>query len=448
MSQRRRRAVIGRTRQRRLRHAIWIAGTLALAGPTGSALALTDAEAVRPVPALARPAAGASFPDPAFGTRLRRVSALAERPCAAGCPFEVPTYSQLQAFNTDGSLMLLSSSDGYRVRRVSDLLEVRRLRPEIEAPRWHPRKATVLVHFDRPDDRDVSVEQTDVTTGRTRRIATLRRYVSIARDQSLEELSRDGRWLAGLAQRPKGRREVFSFDLVRRRFGATLSLNKLCGGAGNVPGDPDWVAASPLGRYLVIQWKRDGTERCSGLEAYRIRRGGFAGRIVPGHGHGDLGLASGGREVFMTGSDHPDDPNLAGLAWYELPGAPTSARPHYVQLLDWHALMSHVSCQGPPGVCLVTSVSDLTASCCGEGWQPFQQEVWLQYLEGGGRPNYAPVRRLAHHRSSERVYWDQPHATLSRDGRYALFGSDWGIDPGRERADPYLVELAPAAGSG
>ena len=102
--------------------------------------------------------------------------------------------------------------------------------------------------------------------------------------------------------------------------------------------------------------------------------------------------------------------------------------------------MSHISCQGPPGVCLITSSSVSDATCCRPGWQPFQQEVWLQYLSGG-TANYAPVLRVAHHRSSELGYWAQPHATISRDGRYALFGSDWGIKAGQERVDPYLVAL-------
>lgn len=421
---------------------------VAQAGAAGSAAAsagrgdagLADPDASLPVPALDRPGPGPAYADPAFGTRIRRVSALGERRCAgAACGFEAPTYSQLQAFNAGSTLMLLSSSDGYRVRRVSDLAPVRLFGSRVQAPRWHPTRPALLVHFDRDDDRDVTLQRTDVLTGKTRDLHTFRRYASLTRDPSFEELSRDGRWLAGLAVRRDRRSEIFSFDLARRRPGAALVIERLCG--RGAAGDPDWVAPSPAGRYLVVQWKRDGTSRCSGLEAYEIGRGRFAGRLVAGHGHGDLGIASGGREIFMTGSDHPDDPNRTGLAWYALPGAATAARPHYVRLLDWKALMSHVSCQGPAGVCLVTSVSDPSATCCRDGWQPFQQEVWLQHVEGGGRPNYAPVRRLAHHRSSEQGYWAQPHATISRDGRYALFGSDWGIDPGAERVDPYLVEL-------
>lgn len=33
--------------------------------------------------------------------------------------------------------------------------------------------------------------------------------------------------------------------------------------------------------------------------------------------------------------------------------------------------------------------------------------------------------RLAHHRASGCGYWVQPRASLSLDGRYAVFASDW-----------------------
>src|SRR2546426_9431452 len=77
---------------------------------------ITDPNAVLPVPAFDRPLAGIPYTEPVFRTHMRRVSNSSEQ---GG--MEVPTYSQLQAFNADSTLMLLTSSDGYRIRRVSDL---------------------------------------------------------------------------------------------------------------------------------------------------------------------------------------------------------------------------------------------------------------------------------------------------------------------------------------
>ena len=399
---------------------------------------ITDPNAVLPVPPLSRPPTGTPYIEPVFGTHLRRVSNLSEK---GG--LEAPTYSQLQAFNADSTLMLLTSSEGYRIRRVSDLSEVQVFQGfNRQVPRWHPTRSNILVHFDEDWDTDVTLQETDVITNQTTDLYTFPDYVAIDSNRSFDELSRDGRWLAGYAVRRDNRREIFTFDLVNRRVGPRLPLDQLC-----TPDpewgllEPDWLAPSPLGRYLVIQWVLDGTQRCSGLETYDLQTGAFVGRIVPNHPHGDLGITADGREFFLTGSDHPDDPNMTGLAYYLLPGTATQAEPHYVQLLDWKALAVHMSCQGPPGVCLISATSWPEATCCRPGWQPFQQEIFLQYLSGGDRPNYEPVVRLAHHRSSEQGYWALPKATLSQDGHYALFGSDWGIDAGQEHVDPYLIEL-------
>lgn len=399
---------------------------------------ITDPSAVLPVPPLSRPPAGTPYTEPVFGTHMRRVSDLSEK---GG--LEVPTYSQLQAFNADSTLMLLTSSEGYRIRRVSDLSEVQVFQGfNRQVPRWHPMQPNILVHFDEDWDTDVTLQETDVITNQTTDLYTFPDYVAIDSNRSFDELSRDGRWLAGYAVRRDNRREIFTFDLVSRRVGLRLPLDQLC-----TPDpewgllEPDWLAPSPLGRYLVIQWVNDGTQRCNGLETYDLQTGAFVGRIVPNHPHGDLGITADDQEFFLTGSNHPDDPNMTGLAYYLLPGTATQAEPHYVQLLDWKALMVHTSCQGPPEVCLISATSWPEATCCRSGWQPFQQEIFLQYISGGDRPNYGPVVRLAHHRSSEEGYWALPKATLSRDGHYALFGSDWEVDVGQEHVDPYLIEL-------
>ena len=54
--------------------------------------------------------------------------------------------------------------------------------------------------------------------------------------------------------------------------------------------EPDWIAPSPLGNYLVVQWVRDGVEPCSGLETFDIHSGEFVGRVHTSHAHGDLGV--------------------------------------------------------------------------------------------------------------------------------------------------------------
>ncbi|NIN95956.1 MAG: hypothetical protein GTO49_13480, partial [Anaerolineae bacterium] len=103
--------------------------------------------------------------------------------------------------------------------------------------------------------------------------------------------------------------------------------------------------------------------------------------------------------------------------------------PTYVQVMDW--LDEHISCQGPHGVCLVTTFGDES-----DGWSALEGELFLQYTDGS-------VLRLAHHRSSSCGYWVQPRASISRDGRYVVFASDWSrqLDCGDlGRGDPYIID--------
>jgi hypothetical protein len=55
-------------------------------------------------------------------------------------------------------------------------------------------------------------------------------------------------------------------------------------------------------------------------------------------------------------------------------------------------------------------------------------------LDGSG------LVRLGHHRSSENDYWTQPRASLSGDGRYVIFDSDWDQPAGQRAA--FVIDLA------
>jgi hypothetical protein len=179
----------------------------------------------------------------------------------------------------------------------------------------------------------------------------------------------------------------------------------------------------------VVQWTRDGTTRCSGLETFDLQSGAFAGRVYDGHQHGDLGVDLDGSEFYMTFEfGHPSGEMALGMR--QLPGSATVGAPTYLRLIDWYN-GEHISCRGPAGVCLVTA-----AGYGGNGRQPFERELLLLHTDGS-------VERLAHHRSSSCGYWVQPRASLSRDGSYVIFASDWGRriscdDYGR--GDPYLIE--------
>lgn len=378
-------------------------------------------------------AVGVSFTDPRFCTSIRRVSNTSD-----SGNFETQEYSQLQAFSSDNMFVLLvNGNDGYAVRRVSDLSRVSGLNTAgWNAARWYMPLSHTLIHYDDNSDATLRVQTTNVDTGVTTTLFTFpSQYERIITPRSSDDLSQDGRWMAGIAQRTDGAWVIFALDLQTLTLGAQLVIDNLYTGAcqpdpewGGTP--PDWVGVSPIGRYLIVQWERDGQARCSGLETFNLTTGAFVGRVADGHQHGDLGVQPDGSEFFMSYEMyHPSGNMYIGIRM--LPGTATVSNPIYLIPIDWYN-GGHISCKGPRGVCLVTASGD-----AGNGWQPYENEVFLLYTNGS-------IRRLAHHRSSSCGYWVQPRASFSRNGRYVIFASDWGrqINCGDYgRGDPYLIDL-------
>ncbi|MBI2483507.1 hypothetical protein HYV74_05020 [Candidatus Uhrbacteria bacterium] len=369
-----------------------------------------------------------------YGATVRRIT---DRANAGG--FGTHIYSQLQAFSRDNAYVLLNEDGEYVVRRLDTLARVPVDLGNINSPRWQPALAHTIVAYDSNEDAALRVEYFDVDRGtRTTHYTFPASYQRIRGNQSFDELSHDGRWMGGMAATASGE-VIFALDLANNTLGAQLNLRELYRTAcapdpqyGAV--EPDWVGVSPLGKYLVVQWKRDGGARCGGLETFDIRTGRFIGRAADGHQHGDLGVDRDGTEFFMTFDfAHPDDTGRPGQGLHTLPGPATGSSPaRYLQLMDW-GNQAHISCQGPNGVCVITSGSD------GSSWTPFEGEIWLQYTDGR-------VLRLAQHRSTECGYWVQPRASMSRDGRYVIFASDNGTNrcgSGDDlgRGDAYVIEL-------
>ncbi len=383
---------------------------------------------------VSEPPAGRSITDPTFGMLITRLTDL-----ATNGGFGTHAYSQLQAFSSDNQYIFLIENEEYLVRRVDNgVLAYAFLPDSVNNPRWQPAKEHTMVHFDSNADETLLVQYTNIDTGVVETVFTFSLpYTRIRPTQSFDELSRDGRWLAGLASNQDGSATIFSLDLEDRRLGAQIPLPFLYSGAcapdpeyGEL--EPDWVGVSPLGNYLVVQWERDGTERCSGLETFDIKTGEFVGRVNDRHPHGDLGITSDGREFFMTFElVNGDDNNRPSQGIRYLPGSREGvADPVYLQAMDW-GTQSHISCRGPADACLVTANNG--------GDVPFSGEIFIQYINGS-------VLRLAHHRSTECGYWVQPRASWSQDGKYIVFASDWGnqdscIESDLGRGDAYLIEV-------
>jgi hypothetical protein len=417
-----------------------------------------------------RPPLGGRAELPGYGTILRRLTAATD---SGG--FATQIYSQLQAFSPDGRFILVTTNTGYRVLELSTGRDMPIDPRGWNAPRWNPAADHEILAFDSNDDTSLALLGTEVDGGGTRTVFQFpARYERIRPSQSFDEVSRDGRWIAGLASISGGDQAIFALDLEVMRLGAEIPLRVLYGQAGSgsrsgaeqtavIAGrcapdplygvlEPDWIGVSPGGSALVVQWVRDwapGVGGCSGLEAMSLQTGSYLGRVANGHAHGDLGQLRDGKEVFYTVAlSSPEDPNLPSVVYHELPidrrmDPAEGARPQvFLLTIPWGAA-EHLSAQGPPGMVLIGSgaFDPSSGRLRSHPASPFAQELALVFSDG-------TFRRLGQTRTSACGYWAQARATLSPDGRYVAFASDWFSGTGRTgceggdlgSADLYLLE--------
>ena len=387
------------------------------------------------VSSIALPPLNQLVTDPDFNTKFRRVT---DRVSAGG--FGTQIYSQLQAFSNDNTYLLLNEDGEYVVRDRVSLVKAPLRLNNINAPRWQSARPHTIAFYDSNEDAIIRVQYGNVDTGTIETIFSFpSTYERIRGNQSFDELSHDGLWMGGMAAMQGGDQQIFAVNLATKSLGAQLSLHTLYAGPcakdreyGEV--EPDWVGVSPRGKYLVVQWQRDGSSRCSGLESFDIVTGNFVGHIYDGHQHGDLGLDATG-EFFLTFATENTPNGDPYLAIHRLPGPATGvAERQLLTKMRWGQSGAHISCQSTAGFCSVVAEN-------GSGAAPLNGEIFLQYTDGA-------IRRLIHHRSTSCGYWVQPRASVSYDGRYIAFTSDWGMarcagsNDNLGRGETYVMELS------
>jgi hypothetical protein len=384
----------------------------------GTTVGITNPDSIIPLQTIGLPAVNTVFTDPAFNnTPIRRITNYMEN---GG--WGAHTYSQLQAFSPDNSHILLIENGSYIVKNRVNLTTTLMLDSitiagnfDVNAPRWHPSLNNTIVAYDSNADTTIRVAHINAITGEVSIVYTFPSiYSRIRSNQSFDELSHDGRWITGMAATSDGDQMLFSLDLFNNTLGAQLRLSDLYNqNGGGTQFEPDWIGASPLGNYLVVQWVPSNPNvRLNGMEIFNIQTGTFIQQINPNHAHGDLGLDANGNEVFVSSIlASPEDNNLPAIVSYDLPLAIND--PALIRTVPWETVW-HISCQGPRGSCVVTS---------GNTGMNFDNEVFILNLDGS-------IKRLTHHRSSNCGYWVQPRASVSKNGQYVVFDSDYFADAG------------------
>lgn len=375
---------------------------------------------------IAAPALGATVVDSAFyvpGLTMKRLTAVGG-----------PTYSQLQAWSPDEKWMLIvEGGAGYRVidavtglpnTAVNSNADWKRA---VSGARWWKDKLYFYVETNNLGGgaRIMSIDMTGKTAIVWTAAPTLPRYFRV--DAALEQISANGMTAAWMHNGNGADLQFVVVNLATGQHGAIVRYASLPNATWNdngvlKPVVPNWVAASPLGKYLVLFWDGDGNDRSRGMELFDINTGVFVRNVYTGHAHGDMGVSSDGREFYFSVEPSTSDPHV-----YYFDGTKVKIRG-----MDW-GTFGHASCRGPVGWAAIAGFA------LGSNQYAGRDELYLMRLEGTKR---GEIVRLAHHRSVERPdvldgggnvidepgYWDQPKVTFSPTGKIA-WNDNWGSGP-------------------
>jgi hypothetical protein len=344
----------------------------------------------------------------------------------------VNEYARVQAFNADGSRLLIYGTEGawyvYDAQSLQPLEQV----PLGDEPRWDAADPQLIFYLGetrlmsyRLDTAMASVvhDFAEDLPGQALAAVWTRHEGSPSADRRIWGLmAEDEDWLP------------VAFIVYDRQL-SRVTIRDVRGLPG-IEEDVDHVTMSPLGTYFLASFDRacdsgtlgDDAHPC-GLMVYDrdLSNGRSLLRII---GHYDPALDTQGREVIVFQDIDTDHISMLDLEsgtvtpLWAIDYSHTAIGLHFSGLAydrpGWAVVSTH---DDDPGV--YTWMDD---------------QVFLIELKAGGR-----VVRLAHTHSvvdDERAedYWAEPHASANPDLTRILFGSNWGRS-GSGRIDTYMIAL-------
>ncbi|HWP21000.1 MAG TPA: hypothetical protein VNO84_17855 [Burkholderiaceae bacterium] len=367
-----------------------------------------------PIPSVTgRPDKGQVFAEPTYKTCMVRVTDHARE---APSGFARNDYSRRQAFNADGSRLIVYALDGHwHVYDANTYAHVRQLRgPAGDAePQWHPTDPNLLYYL--PTNGGMVVHELNVATHTSRVVGDFRGrlpWANVARlwTKSEGSPSADARYWAFMAETssyaPLG---IVVWDRVNDTIVATLD-NK---------DRPDHLSMSASGNYVVVSWLNRVVAYDRSLRNARTIQGSSE--------HSDIALAENGDDLYVS-VDYQSNEGMVFMVNLRT-GARTDLFPTYV---SGTATAMHFSGKAfrKPGWVLVSTYGNY-----GGPLQWLHRKIFAVQLAANPR-----IYQLAHTQVVDKGYWTEPQASVSRDFTKILFTSNWGVDSA-EDLDAYMVEL-------
>lgn len=370
------------------------------------------------------PAVGESFKDSAFGTSITRLSNGAKQLNDA----VHHEYATMSPFNSDNSrILLLTDKDGFMVVDFNG--KITASTPEVNIggrmePRWSLDEPNIFYFHD-----ENHLMAFDVETRQKKIIHTFSQFKSINFGGGESDISEDGDHLIIVGDES----QVGVYSIRKNQLGSTLKLK------GKTF---DYFDLTP-DNNVIARWGATGKDRFQGFELFD-RQMKFKRQIVTFGAHADRARDLNGEEVLVMLASNDPAPAKGcesnGIEKIRL----SDSKKTCLLPLNWNSEV-HISANGRNPWVLVSTTDNRTGTANPPAqlfpdwknrWMKNYNELILVRMDG------SVIRSLAHHRSrSMDNYWHTPRAAISRDGAYAVFDSNFGIQPIPNYTDTYLVIL-------
>jgi hypothetical protein len=414
-----------------MRFPLFIAACFLLSFSTSSSAqslcGLTDTAAHVPpnYTTMAPPAYGQSYIDPVFGcTVTRLVNGTHE-------------YSEMSAINEDDTKIVVGLFNqpgraivdfhGNKICNASDI-------SGSSEPRWDKTDPNKLWYHVNNQIRTLNA-----TTCAGTVYDTISAYATIGFCGGESDLSGDGDHFC-ISNAFSG------FSHARRYTISTKTLGpEIRGGSFAAGASMDFGDITPINNNIFINF---GSPRA--FEIYDGTTGVFISKVANWSAHSDRFVSSTGQEMLFTGNGGNPSPgacNGTNLITINLNNGQLNCTG--IDLGQY--ISGHFSCNneysGPTPsrqTCAISTDNDNSVLPLPTNWQsswtPYNNEVFIQNTDGTGR------RRLAQHRSIQQgYYWNQSRASISRDGKYVVFDSNFGRGTTDSSIDVYLISVGSSA---
>lgn len=382
---------------------------------------------------------GQTLVDPQYGCTIVRLTNFGEFQAGQA---NHHNYSTITPFNADSSKVMLLLDNGSAV--IVDIqgnvvvpVDNMPNMNTVNAP-WDPSNPVVFYFTNSNQFLKGTISGGTVTTTV---LHTFTDYISVeAPDQ--EDLSDDGckYWVVGT---PTG--GGLPVGILYNLCTDTVISQSLVVGVKDSTTGWHKIQIFPAGKMLMT-WNSNGPSTGQGLEIYDTD-GTLYWHVFDSSAHADVGIDLLGREVLFHRAGEARSLNACVNSHLGITVIDINAKAPVNCLID-EISPYHISYRNSPKGWVLLSTFD-QGTCPDYScfvlplnwesiWPPYGEELHLARIDGG------TVYRLAHHRSrSAEGYFAQPRAAISRDGKYILWGSNFGIsntgDP--DYSDVYLIKL-------